>query len=232
MKKFYRIILLIITLIFLTTFNPKELSLIYEESDLLFRIKNIEIENNLLIHESEIKEKLHNIYKKNIFFIKKRDIMKPIEKIDFLEKIEVKKKYPNTIVIKIFETKPIATVFKDKAKYLLDSSSNLISFEGNANFDELSNNELPNIFGEDAEKNFVHLINKLRKNNFPKEKIKNYYFFQIGRWDIQLSNNKIIKFPNNNIDEAIIKSIELLDREDFKNYNIIDLRVNGKIIVE
>ena len=52
MKKFYRIILLIITLIFLTTFNPKELSLIYEESDLLFRIKNIEIENNLLIHES------------------------------------------------------------------------------------------------------------------------------------------------------------------------------------
>ena len=232
MKKFYRIILLIITLIFLTTFNPKELSLIYEESDPLFRIRNIEIENNLLIHESEIKEKLHNIYKKNIFFIKKRDIMKPIEKIDFLEKIEVKKKYPNTIVIKIFETKPIATVFKDKAKYLLDSSSNLISFEGNANFDELSNNELPNIFGEDAEKNFVHLINKLRKNNFPKEKIKNYYFFQIGRWDIQLSNNKIIKFPNNNIDEAIIKSIELLDREDFKNYNIIDLRVNGKIIVE
>ena len=44
MKKFYRIVLLIITLIFLTTFNPKELSLIYEESDPLFRIKNVEMD--------------------------------------------------------------------------------------------------------------------------------------------------------------------------------------------
>ena len=32
--------------------------------------------------------------------------------------------------------------------------------------------------------------------------------------------------------DAIKKSIELLKREDFKNYNIIDLRVDGKIIVE
>ena len=31
---------------------------------------------------------------------------------------------------------------------------------------------------------------------------------------------------------AIIKSIELLEDKDFKNYNIIDLRVDGKIIVE
>ena len=44
--------------------------------------------------------------------------------------------------------------------------------------------------------------------------------------------NKTIKFPHNNVDEAIRKSIELLNRKDFENYNIIDLRVNGKIIVE
>ena len=70
------------------------------------------------------------------------------------------------------------------------------------------------------------------KNNFPNEQIKNFYYFQIERWDLQLLNDKIIKFPHNKIDGAIIKSIELLDREDFKNYNIIDLRIDGKIIVE
>ena len=32
--------------------------------------------------------------------------------------------------------------------------------------------------------------------------------------------------------DAIKKSIKLLKREDFKNYNIIDLRVDGRIIVE
>ena len=52
------------------------------------------------------------------------------------------------------------------------------------------------------------------------------------RWDLQLVNNKIIKFPHNNTDDAIIKSVELLNRKDFKNYNIIDLRIRGKIVVE
>ena len=64
------------------------------------------------------------------------------------------------------------------------------------------------------------------------KKIKNFYFFQIGRWDLELKNDKIIKFPNENVEDAIIKSIELLNRQDFENYNIIDLRVEGKIIVE
>ena len=42
----------------------------------------------------------------------------------------------------------------------------------------------------------------------------------------------MVKFPYGNIDEAIKKSIELLDRKDFENYDIIDLRIDGKIIVE
>jgi len=227
MKKFYRTTLLLILLIFLSTFNPIELNLISKKNVMLFKIKNIEIKNNLLIDKSEIKKKLHNIYKKNIFFIREKDIEEPIGEIDFLKKVEVKKKYPNTIIIKVFETKPVAIIFKNKVKYLLDSSSNLISFENSANF-----NELPSVFGEDAEKNFISFLNQLIKNNFPVGQINNFYYFQIGRWDIQFLNNKIIKFPHNNIDEAIIKAIELLNREDFKNYNIIDLRVDGKMIVE
>ena len=93
-------------------------------------------------------------------------------------------------------------------------------------------NELPSVFGEGAEKNFIYFFNQLKKNNFPNNQIKNFYYFQIGRWDLQLLNNKIIKFPHNNTVDAIIKSIELLDHKDFENYNIIDLRVDGKIIVE
>jgi cell division septal protein FtsQ len=227
MKKFYRIILLLIVLIFLSTFNPKEFNLISKKSDVLFKIENIEIKNNFLINKSEIKEKLSNIRKENIFFIKRKDIEEPLKKIDFLKKIEVKKRYPNTIIIKIFETKPVAILFKNKVKYIIDSSSNLISFKNDINF-----NRLPRIFGEEAQNNFIHFFNQLKKNNFPNKQIKNFYYFQIGRWDLQLLNNKIIKFPHNNTDDAIIKSIELLDHKNFKNYNIIDLRIDGKIIVK
>ena len=227
MNKFYRIFLLLTTFIFLSSYNPNKFNLISEKNNKFFKIQNIIIVNNFLIKKSVINEKLSEIYNKNIFLIKKKDTKKLLKDIDFLKKIEVKKKYPNTLVVKIFETKPIAILFKNKTKYLLDNSSNLISFKENMNF-----NQLPGVFGDEAENNFVYFFNQLENNSFPINKIKNFYYFQIGRWDLQLLNNKIIKFPYNNTNDAIIKSIELLDHKNFKNYNIIDLRVDGKIIVE
>ena len=180
-----------------------------------------------MIKDSEIKEKLSKIYNKNIFLIKRKDIEDPLKEINFLKKIKVKKKYPNTIIVEIFETKPVAILYKNKAKYLLDSSSNLILFEDNMNF-----NQLPSVFGEGAKNHFIYFFGQLENNNFPIKDVKKFYFFQIGRWDIQLTNDKIIKFPHSKIEDAVKKSIELLDRKDFENYNIIDLRIDGKIIVE
>ena len=227
MKKLYRIVLLILVLIFLSTYSPNKFDLILERNNTFLKIQKIEIINNFLIEDSEIEEKLNKIYNKNIFLIKRKDIEDPLKEINFLEKIEVKKKYPNTIIVEIFETKPIAILYKNKAKYLLDSSSNLIFFENNMHF-----NQLPSVFGIGAENHFVYFFSQLENNNFPIKDVKKFYFFQIGRWDLQLTNDKIIKFPHNNTEDAIKKSIELLDRKDFENYNIIDLRINGKIIVE
>ena len=227
MKKIYKVFLLIIALIFLSTFNPNTLTQVLNSKNKFFQIKNIIILNNSIIEKSEISKKLNHIYNKNIFSITRDDLEKPLKKIRFLKKIEVKKKYPDTIIVKILETTPVAYLYKDQKKYLLDSSSNLILFENNIDF-----NYLPSIFGEGAENNFINFSNLLKENNFSIKEVTNYFYFQIGRWDLQLKNNKTIKFPYNNIDEAIKKSIELLKRKDFENYKIIDLRVEGKIIVE
>ena len=227
MKKLYKIFLSLVILIFLTSYNPNKSDLILEKNNNFLKIKEIKIINNVLIEESEIKNKLEEIYKKNIFLLDKKDIEEPLKSINYFKKVEVKKKYPNTIIIKIFETEPVAVFYKNKAKYLLDSSSNLIIFENNMNFDKL-----PSIVGEGAKDHFMYFYNQLKKNNFPVENIKSFYYFQIGRWDLKLLDNKILKFPNENTEGAIKQSIELLDRKDFKNYNIIDLRVNNKIIVE
>ena len=207
MKKFYRIFLLLIIFIFLSTYSPNKFDLTLGNNSDFFMINKIVILNNLLVKKNNIKESL--------------------KEIDFLKKVEVKKKYPNTIIVKIFETKPVGVLFKDKDKYILDSSSNLISFDDDLNFDQL-----PNVFGDDAENNFINFLNQLKINNFPRKKIKKFYYFKIGRWDLQLANNKTIKFPYNVTNDIIKKSVELLDRKDFQNYNIIDLRVDGKIIVE
>jgi len=227
MKKFYRIILLLIVLVFLSTYSPSGLNFFPEKNNIFFEIKKIKILGTDLVDKNIILEKLSGIYNKNILTIKRTDIETPLRNIDFLNKIEVKKKYPNTIIIKIYETKPIAILFKNKDKYFIDNSSNLISLNKNFNFDDL-----PMIFGDGAEHEFLHFYNQLKNNNFPIEKIKSYYYHKIGRWDLELLDNKIIKFPHKKISKNIKKSIELLNRKDFVNYNTIDLRIHGKIVVE
>ena len=227
MKKLYRIIILLVAFIFLTTYSPNEFNVFPKKKNLFFKIQNIKIVNNHLIEESKIIGKLSEIYEKNILFIERNDIERPLKSIEFLEKIEVKKKYPNTIIINVYETEPVAILFKENSKYLLDSSSNLIPFNENMLFDDL-----PSIFGEKAEQDFINFFDQLGNNNFPKQRVKNFYYFQIGRWDLELLNNQIIKFPASRIPEAIQQSVELLARKDFGNYNIIDLRIHGKIVVE
>ena len=227
MSNFYRIILLFIIFVFLSTFIPQDLNPILKTNKTLFKIQTIDIKNNFLITKSEVEEKLINIYKKNIFFLKKEDIEKPLKEISFLEKIEVKKKYPDTIIIEIFETKPLAILFKEKNKYILDNLGNVINYQNISNF-----GKLPSVFGDGAENNFINFYDELKKENFPISKIKSFYFFQIDRWDLELLNNMLLKFPNNKRNNSIAKSIELLNRKDFINYKIIDLRIEGKIIVE
>jgi len=227
MKKVYRIIVLFILLIFLTTYNPNNLNIIPKANNNFFKIQYIAVENNSLIEESEITKKLVKISGKNILFVSKKDIEGPLKSINFLEKIEVKKKYPDTIIIKVYETRPMAVLYKKNDKFLIDSLSNLIVLNGNIIYENL-----PNIFGEDADKNFINFHDTLKDNKFPVKRIKNFYYFQIGRWDLQLNNNQTIKFPKNKVDDAIMRSIKLLNNKDFENYNIIDLRIYGKIITE
>jgi len=225
MKKFYKLILILISFIFLSTYFPNNSN--EEEVDKLFIIKKIKIENNFLISKKIINKRLNKLYNKNIFLIKRQNIEEPLQNIDFLEKIEIKVKYPDTIIVKIFETRPVAIIFKNKKKYLLDSSSNLITFEEKDDF-----HDLPTIFGDGGENEFNNFLNLLNKEKFPTDQIKNFYYFQIDRWDLQLMNDIIIKLPFNNVNDSVKKSIELLNREDFKKYNIIDLRLDGKVIVE
>ena len=91
---------------------------------------------------------------------------------------------------------------------------------------------MPNIFGDAEGKTYVNFLEQLASNQFPIEKIKNFYFFKIGRWDLELINKQTIKLPFTNIEESIKQSIILLNRKDFEKFKIIDLRINGKIITE
>ena len=134
MKKFYRILLLLATLVLLTTYIPNNINFFSNNKNSFFEIKNIEVYNNKLIFKNDILDSLKNIKGKNILFLRKSDIDLSLKSIDFLEKIEVKKQYPNKIIIKIYETIPVAILLKDNTKYLVDNKSNLVTYKEGIHF--------------------------------------------------------------------------------------------------
>ena len=61
---------------------------------------------------------------------------------DFIESFQMKKKYPNTLKIKINEKKPIAILINKKKKYYLSEKIDLIKFRNIKKY-----GDLPYIFG-------------------------------------------------------------------------------------
>ena len=89
MKKFYKIFLLIFVFIFLSTINNNILN-IKKKNKNYFNIQNIVVSNNTLIEKSLIIKKLDSLYKKNIFLLKKKDVLKPLLKIYYLDRVKGK----------------------------------------------------------------------------------------------------------------------------------------------
>ena len=71
MKKFYRVIILLLVFIITNTINPQNQKKLSKKENIFFSIKEIKIENNSLVKEEIIIKKLHKIYGKNILFLKK-----------------------------------------------------------------------------------------------------------------------------------------------------------------
>ena len=213
-------VIAILLFILLTTINPHQ-----EISFNKFNLKKIEIENNSLLDEKEIKKLLVSINNKNLIFLKFKEIENALMKNNFIEGFNIKKKYPNTLKIKIFEKKPIAILINKKKKFYLSEKIDLIKFRNLQNYDDL-----PYVFGN--ENNFKIFYENLKEINFPLSIIKKYTFFESNRWDIETVDEKLIKLPTNNYSNSLENYLKMRKKNNFNKYKIFDYRINNQIILK
>ena len=76
MKKLYKITLLILFYIILTTYSPNTIDSKEKKNSFFFKIKKIEVINNKLIRKEKIINRLDKLYSKNILFINNKRIFK------------------------------------------------------------------------------------------------------------------------------------------------------------
>ena len=218
MKK--RTIILIALLILLTTISTKQKIIISK-----FNLKEILISNNSLVKEKDIKFLLTPIYNKNLIFLKNSEIKKLLLEENFIESFKLKKKYPDTIKIEIFEKKPIAILINKKNKFYISKKIDLIEFKKLPNFQNL-----PYIFGD--KENFKKLFYNLNEINFPLKEIKKYTLYETGRWDLKTKNDKTIKLPVENYIKSLENYLNIKSKKDFKNFEVFDYRINNQLILK
>ena len=214
-----KILFYIFLIIFLSTFNNKYF--------LKIGLKPIDEITVIGLNEREMQDllsnlELHNL--KNIFFLNKFELEEKLKANKLIENYTVFKKYPSSIEIRVSKTKFLANVFKDGKTFVLGSNGKLIS-----SIDK--NNNLPNIFGDYDKASFFNLLQSIKKSKFELSRVKNLYFFKSGRWDIETSQNVIIKLPKENLEASLNLSLDILNNNEFKNIKILDIRQDNQVIV-
>ncbi len=218
MKK--SVIGLIILFVFLTTYTPK-LDLI-TGSD--FNIQKIEIEGNSILKSEKIVKKLNFLYKENLFFLDFKAIEDILKKESFIESFSVKKIYLNTIKIIIVEKTPIAVLQSKKRKLYISDKGEFINFKKIEKYVDL-----PTVFGNGN--SFFSLYQDLKNIKFPFETIKAYYFFDSGRWDLVMQDDRLIKLPIKDYLTSLKSYMESINNINFENYKTFDYRIKDQLIL-
>lgn len=209
---FYLLIILFLTTISNYNFYNKK----------IFTIKYIDInglseKKNLLI-----KNEIQNIIGKNIILVKKNNFNKIMYRND-ISNITIKKIYPNKLVINFIPAKPICEILFENYKIFLGDNGKKLELE-------TIDRKLPIVYGSKNIKNIFKVINLLMSSNLDYYKINKIIFFKSGRFDINLDDGILIKYPINYSKEIINYSSDLFNNKKFINSKIIDLRLNNKII--
>jgi cell division protein FtsQ len=171
---------------------------------LLQEIKNLNLNNILLINRKEIKNKINSN--------------------NLVEKFDIFKRYPSSLYIYIKKTKFLARINNRGKVFLVGSNGKLSK-------DNFINNQLPFIFGNPNINEFLNFKKIIDQSKFSFDEIKNLYFFSSKRWDLELKNNLVIKLPRNYDVESLKLIFDFLQSNDLKDITIVDARIKNQIIL-
>ena len=68
-----------------------------------FKIKEIKFENSNILEDQELITSFSFLYEKNIIFMNSNEIKKNLDQKSFIEKLEIKKIFPNKLVKKFLK---------------------------------------------------------------------------------------------------------------------------------
>ena len=209
-------------LFFLSSINSQ---VFIKKKESFYNLKSIEVTGLDKTINLEIEENLDFLKNINIFFLDKKILKDQINKYNFIENYNVIKIYPSKIILELKQAEFLAKTIKNNEIFLIGSNGKFINIE-KFNINE----DLPLVFGKFTAKKFLYFKKLISKSNLNYNKIKEIFFYPSGRIDIKNKDNTTIKFPKENLEEAINIASRILSNKNLEN-NIIDLRIKNHLIL-
>ncbi len=197
-----------------------------ELAQLDIKLKNVKILGIENTKPTEVINIVSGLKETSLSNIDLHEISTQINNIDWIKKSELRKIYPSTLVVKVYEHNPIAIWFNNGNKFLVDDESEIIK--------ELNPNNFKNlkvIAGLNALEDIPEIISMIR--NYPEFEKKIKSLLRVGdrRWTVRLHNGITIHLPEKNVANAI-EEIEQLDSKHAllsRYVDIIDMRLPDRI---
>ena len=188
------------------------------------KINQINIDGLSDNDKEEVFNELYYLLYKNILLVEKDEIKKVLSNFNIIQEYNIKKIYPSTININIKPTRFIAR--------LSNNDQSLVGANGKLIKGKKSNKLLPYIFGEYNSKKFLFLKKNIDQSEFSFTELKTLYFFPSNRWDILTNDGTLIKLPEGNFLESLNLAYKIINKIDFDNKKLIDLRVKNHLVLE
>ena len=188
-----------------------------------FEIKKITLNGRLKSNLNLIKNIVNSeLYEnKNIIEYDTFNIKNSLEKLNWINKVFIRKIFPNQIIIDIEEHTEFA-IFNENRKNFLISDEGKIIYE----IKNPEAYELINLEGKFAIKNIDQIKNFLIDNAELSEHISKIIVFPNNRWNV-MARQILFKLPNKNTKEAVN---EINKFTNLKNLEMVDLRFFEKKI--
>ena len=213
---------IIIYLLFLLILSTTSKKFVENQNNYSIKINHINVVGLSDVDNLNITNELNNLLYENILLVAKNEIQKVISKYNVIEEYSIKKIYPSTINISIKPTKFVAR---------LSNNDQLVGANGKLIEDKENSEILPYIFGEFNSQNFLKFKKDIARSKFTFTKFKTLYFFPSNRWDILTYDDILIRLPQDNIFKSLNLAYKIINSDDFKNKNLIDLRINNHLII-
>ncbi|MCT8996880.1 cell division protein FtsQ/DivIB [Chelativorans intermedius] len=193
-----------------------------------FAIENIEVTGNRETSEIDILQRIGLDGWTSMVGFDVQAARLRIAELAWVERAEVRKVYPATLVVKIVEREPFALWQRDSRLSVIERDGDVIApFYGG----HLAS--LPLLIGEGAREAGPAFVEQVARVRGLSGRVRAYIRVADRRWDLRLDNGITIRLPERNV-EAALAEVSRLDGQYAllsRDIESVDLRLADRLVV-